>query len=476
MNDFIKRIENSAGAERHKLLAGIPQLERILESAPARQLCGHYRRDDVAAAVRAELEQARRRLRQGEGGLPDFFSDAFFAPVRQRLAQRHAPALVRVINATGVVLHTNLGRAPLAAEALVAVGAAAAGYCNLEFNLEQGTRGSRYAHVEQLLCRLTGAEAALVVNNCAAAVLLSLMALADGGEVLVSRGELIEIGGAFRMPEVIAQSGARLVEVGATNKTRVADYARAIGEHTRLILKSHPSNYRIVGFSAAPQRRELAQLAHERGLLFIEDLGSGTLVDLRRYGLPYEPTVQECVRAGADLVMFSGDKLLGGPQAGIVLGRAAVLARLKTHPLLRALRIDKLSLAALEATLRLYESPLPPEQRVPALRMLAEPATVLRRRAARIARGLRALPGVQCWTESEASLAGGGSLPETGLPTWVVKLRVAGHSPDSLARRLRCRRPALIARIGDDCLILDPRTVTPPEAREIVQLVAGALT
>lgn len=456
-------------------LAAIPQISRLMESDHARVLCGRYRRDDVLHAVRTEVAQARVAILAGAPMPPDFFSDRLFVRVDTALAQARRPQLTRVINATGVVLHTNLGRAPLAPEALAFAQEIAAGYANLEFDLDSGERGSRYAHVEALLCRLTGAEAALVVNNCAAAVLLSLMGLAQGGEVLVSRGELIEIGGSFRMPDVIAQSGARLVEVGATNKTRLSDYADAINENTRMILKSHPSNYRIVGFTAQPERAALAQLARERGLAFVEDLGSGTLVDLRAYGLPHEPTVQECLQAGAGIVTFSGDKLLGGPQAGILLGSKDQIARLKKHPLLRALRIDKLSLAALEATLRLYETGSPPEQHVPVLRMLAETRPVIARRARRLLTALKSVDGIECWSESGVSYAGGGSLPETALPTCVVKLRAHKHSSDRLARALRRQQPALVGRIADDAFVIDLRTVLPDEVKEIAELVRKAV-
>lgn len=462
------------------MLARIPQLQRLMETPHAQALCRSFRREDAVVAIRREIAGVRRRLLAGQRDLPDFLSAEFFGPVRESLARQQRASLSRVINATGVVLHTNLGRAPLAPEALDAIDAAAAGYANLEFDLDSGERGTRYAHVEALLCRLTGAEAALVVNNCAAAVLLALMALAAPGEVIVSRGELIEIGGAFRMPEVIAQSGARLVEVGATNKTRLADYADAIGPDTRMILKSHPSNYRIVGFAAQPERRALGELARERGLVFVEDLGSGTLVDLRRFGLPHEPTVQECVAEGGAgaLVTFSGDKLLGGPQAGIVVGGAAEVARLKAHPLLRALRIDKLSLAALEATLRLYEAPEPADRSVPVLRMLAEERPSIARRARRLAKRLSSLPGVRCATRDGTSLVGGGSLPGTGVPTCLVTLDVVRDgvalSADDLARRLRAQRPAVIGRIVDDRVALDVRTVAARDLPDIVRAVGGA--
>ena len=288
-----------AGYDVQVALRKIPQFRQLLESAPALLLCERFRREDVASVLHSAVDEVRQEILDGMIAAPDCRSPQFFARVRDELERRAAPALVRVLNATGVVLHTNLGRSPLAPQALAAIQEAAAGYCNLEFDLQRRERGSRYGTVDEILRRLTGAEAALVVNNCAAAVLLTLTALAKDGDVLASRGELVEIGGSFRMPDVITQCGARLVEVGCTNKTRLSDFERAIGERSRVLLKSHPSNYRIAGFSAQPERQELARLANERGLVFVEDLGSGALVNLARYGLPDEPTVQQCVSAGA---------------------------------------------------------------------------------------------------------------------------------------------------------------------------------
>ena len=455
-------------------LRALPQLQKLMELAPAAALLARFRRDQVVAALREELAALREALLAGRSLAMEAGSADFFEAVERRLQARAAPRLRRVVNATGVVLHTNLGRAPLAPQALAAIAELAGGYCNLEYELEEGARGSRQAHVEALLCRLTGAEAALAVNNCAAAVLLALMALARDGEVVVSRGELIEIGGSFRLPEVIAQSGARLVEVGTTNKTRIEDYEAAVGPQTRLILRSHPSNYRIVGFTAQPTRAQLAALADRHGVPLLEDLGSGTLVDLRRFGLPAEPTVQACVREGGGLVAFSGDKLLGGPQAGVIVGPAALVQALRQHPLQRALRIDKLSLLALEATLRLYDGAVPPEQCVPALRMLAEPQEAVGRRARLLARRLRRrVPGLACTVRADASLAGGGSLPQASLPTMVLLLEHAGLSPQQWARRLRAATPALVGRIVGDRFALDLRTVADAELPLVVEAVAS---
>lgn len=457
-------------------LRGLPQVQKLMEAPAATALCTRFRRERVVEAVRSELALLRQAALAGvpvEGAAQ---APGFFAGVERRLREAQRSGLRRVINATGVVLHTNLGRAPLAPEALAALSAVAGGYSNLEFDLDEGVRGSRHAHVEGLLARLTGAEAALVVNNCAAAVLLALMALARGGEVVVSRGELIEIGGSFRLPDVIAQSGATLVEVGTTNKTRLADYERAIGPQTRLVLRSHPSNYRVVGFTEQPARAELAELARSRGLPLLEDLGSGTLVDLRRFGLPAEPTVQACVREGGGLVAFSGDKLLGGPQAGVLVGPAALVEPLRRHPLQRALRIDKLSLAALEATLRLYDDPGPAETRVPTLRMLAQTPKELTARARGLVRRLRrALPQLDCSVRAGESLAGGGCLPGAGLPTSLLLLQAPGLSAESLARRLRAGTPALVGRIVADRFALDVRTIAPDDLGAVVQALSQAL-
>lgn len=458
------------------LLAGIPAVHRLLAHPDLAALRVHFRREEITQATRTVLAELRKEIRSGKLSHATPCSEAdLVARVAEVLQRCHASRLTRVINATGVALHTNLGRAPLAEEAVAAIRKIAEGYCNLELDLESGRRGSRYEHVEALLCRLTGAEAALVVNNCAAAVLLSLIALAEQGEVLVSRGELIEIGGSFRMPDVIAQSGARLVEIGATNKTTLRDYEQGISERTRMILKSHPSNYRITGFTAQPDRRELAELASRHNLIYVEDLGSGTLVDLRRYGLPHEPTIQECVRAGTHVITFSGDKLLGGPQAGLIVGNKNEITRMKEHPLMRALRVDKLSLAALEATLRLYENPAPPESMIPVLGILARGKEEIRRRARALQRRVRTLPDVVCTLEDGCSLPGGGSLPETELATSLLKIRSAKLSTEELSRRLRHQRPALIGRIVDDCFAIDLRTVTPEEARLIPDMLREAL-
>ncbi|WP_448204892.1 L-seryl-tRNA(Sec) selenium transferase [Azospirillum sp. sgz302134] len=461
------------------ILRALPQVERLMGSAEAAALIAVHGRPPVLRAIRLYLAELRARLREGRGDAPAISAAGILAAAGERLDEDAVPRLRRVINATGIVLHTNLGRAPLAPQAVAAVVEAASGYMNLEYDLDAGNRGSRYQGVSGLLCELTGAEAALVVNNNAAAVLLALAALAVPGEAVVSRGELVEIGGSFRVPDVIAQSGARLVEVGTTNKTRVGDYERAIGPDTRVLLKVHPSNYRIQGFTAAPERAELAALARARGVLAVEDLGSGSLLDLRPIGLPHEPTVQESLAAGMDLVTCSGDKLLGGPQAGLILGRKEVVARLKAHPLLRALRVDKLTLAALEATLKLYRAPERAAAGVPVLAMLGAPVEALDRRAERLRAALAAdmaeLPGVEVTVLAGTGFAGGGALPAAAIPTRIVALRCVSPGIEELARRLRRHRPAVVGRIKDGRLLFDLRTVTDDEVPEIAAACRAAL-
>ena len=396
--------------------------------------------DDPLAvdAARAVIERAREEIRAGAdpGDLG--------ARLRAELAQTRAPRLRRVLNATGVIVHTNLGRAPLAAAALARVNEVAAGYSNLEHDLAAGTRGSRQDHCADLLRRLTGAEAALVVNNNAGAVLLALAALAEGREVVVSRGELIEIGDGFRIPEVLTRSGARLVEVGTTNRTRAGDYERAVGPDTALLLRVHQSNFRLVGFEERPSREELSAAAARHGLPLVEDLGSGSLVDL-----PDEPTA---LAQGADLVCFSGDKLLGGPQAGVVVGRAELVERLRRHPLQRAVRADKLTLAALEGTLSLYLERAWEE--VPVLRMLREPSETVRARAERLA----ALAGGE--VEATVARVGGGALPLAELESWACAVE------EELAPRLRAQDPPVIALVRDGRCLLDCRTLTDAEVEE----------
>jgi L-seryl-tRNA(Ser) seleniumtransferase len=399
-------------------------------------------------AARAVIDRAREDIRAGAdpGDLP--------ARLREELADARRPRLRRVLNATGVVVHTNLGRAPLSEEALARVVETGRGYSNLEFDLEQGARGSRQDHVVAILRRLTGGESALVVNNNAGAVLLALAALAEGRDVVVSRGELIEIGDGFRIPEVLARSGARLVEVGTTNRTRAADYERAIDDGTALLLRVHQSNFRVVGFEERPRLEEVAAVARLHGLPLVDDLGSGAVTPVEA-----EPTARESLAAGADLVCFSGDKLLGGPQAGIVLGRAELVERLRRHPLQRALRIDKLSLAALEGTLLLHlEAP----ERIPVLRTLAQDAATVRTRAERLA----AATGGE--VEETAGRVGGGALPLAELSSFACALE------ESLAGPLRVAEPSVVGVVRDGRLLLDCLTLTDAEAEEAAAAVRAA--
>jgi L-seryl-tRNA(Ser) seleniumtransferase len=399
-------------------------------------------------AARTVLARAREQIHAGSdpGDLGELLAE--------ELRAARAPRLRRVLNATGVIVHTNLGRAPLAAPALEQVAEAARGYSNLEYDLAAGGRGSRQTHVAGLLRRLTGAESALVVNNNAAAVLLALAALAEGREVLVSRGELIEIGDGFRIPDVLARSGARLREVGTTNRTRAADYEDAIGPETAVLLRVHQSNFRVVGFTEQPSVDELAQVAQRHKLVFVDDLGSGALVDVGD-----EPTARAGIAAGADLVCFSGDKLLGGPQAGIVVGRADLVERLRRHPLQRALRADKLTLAALEGTLRLaLERP----DEIPVLRMLREPAESVRERAERLAQL------VAGEVEETVARAGGGALPLTELPSYACAVE------EELAERLRTAEPPVVGIVRDGRLLLDCRTLADSELDEVAAAVLAA--
>lgn len=445
----------------------IPKVDKLLESESVRELIETYSRRHVLAAIRGALERVRGTIASGNDESFSFSEEDFFEEVREGLERYGRQGLRRVINATGIVLHTNLGRAPLALDALSAVAETALGYSNLEYDLESGERGSRYSHVAGLLCELTGAESALVVNNNAAAVTLVVDTLAKDGEVVVSRGELIEIGGSFRIHEVISRSGARLVEVGATNRTRIADYEGAIGDETRVLMKVHPSNYRIVGFSGEAAREEVVALGKEYGIAVVEDLGSGTLVDLRSYGLPHEVTVPEVVAAGVDVVTFSGDKLLGGPQAGIILGKADLTGRMKENPLLRAFRIDKLSLAALEATLRLYLDEDTLAASLPLLRLLTQDVQTLSRRASRLRRVLSKLDGLEVRVEDGEGFSGGGSLPGKGIPTKLVAVQCGRMNPDEIAAALRRQATPVVGRISKQSFVLDMRTVADGEVPEI---------
>lgn len=443
-------------------LRNLPQVQRLLEMPAAHSLCVEFGRTAVTNALRETLEGLREQIGAGVlAGVPD--AQTVLAHAGEKLAVRRRRGLRRTINATGIVLHTNLGRAPLAPEAIAAVAEVAAGYCNLEFDLATGRRGSRTQALEPLLRELTRAEAALAVNNGAAAILLALSALSDGGEVIVSRGELVEIGGGFRVPDVIRQGGARLVEVGATNKTRLEDYRAAIGPDSRVLLKVHQSNFRTIGFTAETSIAELAGLAREHGLLVVADLGSGLLQDTPGTA---EPSLGEALSAGADLVTCSGDKLLGGPQAGLILGKKATVDPLRHHPLLRAVRLDKMSLAALEATLMLHRD-MP--ERVPVRYMLGQTEAVLQQRAQR----LQSMLGSGTVERTEA-FAGGGSLPEERIESRAVALhpRIGAEEAAGL---LRSCHPPVIGRIKEGRLLLDMLTVSDSELPELAEALRTVL-
>ncbi|WP_305045558.1 L-seryl-tRNA(Sec) selenium transferase [Geoalkalibacter sp.] len=467
-------------SENHRQLRELPSVDRLLHHPLLVGLAERCPPVLVKEAVQQAVAARRSRILAAQAPLSaeELAEDALAAEAARLALARLAPNLRPVINATGTLLHTNLGRAPLAETALEAISATARGYSNLELNLESGQRGHRHDHVEELLCRLSGAEAAAVVNNNAGAVYLALAALAQGKEGIVSRGELVEIGGAFRVPEVMAASGVRLVEVGATNKTHLRDYENAIGEHTGLLMKVHTSNYRILGFTAQVSGAELADLGRRRGIPVMEDLGSGMLFDLSDYGLPREPTVAEAVAAGLDVVTFSGDKLLGGPQAGIILGRRALMEKIRKHPMARALRMDKLTLAALEATLRLYLDPAKALREVPVLAMLAVSAQELRARGDSLKERAVSLLGdaVDITVIEAPATVGGGALPLTQLAGSALALRPRNCSLDELAARLRRHTPPVMARIHDEQLLLNLRTVRPDEEEPLLRALRHALT
>ncbi len=444
------------------VLRRLPAVHQVLDAPRVKRAEReeHLPRWALRQAARDVLDRQREEILRGERREPDPIEKTQ-GEILQRARNLRLGSLRPVVNATGVLLHTNLGRAPLAKEALHAIEEVARGYSNLEFNLETGKRGLRYEHVEGLLCSLTGAESALVVNNNAAAVYLALRVLAKGKEVVVSRGELIEIGGSFRIPDILAETGAALVEVGTTNRTHLRDYEKAIGSSTGLLLKVHPSNYRVIGFHKEVSTGELVALGRRYGLPVMEDLGSGCLVQAGPPSLAREPRVTDVVRSGVDLVTFSGDKLLGGPQAGILAGRSEVLERLQRHPLNRVMRIDKLTLAALEMTLLLYRDPQTARARIPTLAMLSTSVPALRRRAQRLARRLRERlpPSFEVSVRAVTGRTGGGSMPMDPVPGVGVLLRSTQFPAQEILFRFRMATPPVIARIEQDDVILDVRTL-----------------
>lgn len=460
---------------RERILRALPSVEEALQAGiPA--AAGHVARGAVLEAIRMALSRAREMVLEcAEEKLEEVARDRaqWLKWLEKETLRLLGPSLRPVVNATGVIVHTNLGRSVLAQRAVAAVAEVASRYSNLEYDLENGKRGSRQSHLENLLQRLTGAQAAAVVNNNAAAVLISLSALARGKEVIVSRGELVEIGGAFRMPEVMIQSGARLVEVGTTNKTHPRDYREAITGDTALLLKVHTSNYRIMGFAKEVSLQELVQMGREAGIPVMYDLGSGCLVDLAQWADDAEPTVQEAMRAGADLITFSGDKLLGGPQAGLILGRKELVERIKSHPLARALRIDKLTLAALQATLELYFDPQTALSSIPTLRMMMASPPALRSKARRLSQLIRKrAPRVEVRLREDHSRVGGGALPLLELPTWSVGVKLPGVSAQRLAKALRGGDPPIVARVSQEELLLDPRTIDDKEIPVVAESLA----
>ncbi len=449
-------------------LRKLPSVDALLRKREFERLAAERGREVVVSSLRDVLEEARLAIGAGK---PCLDPSALLERVVASVSLALRPTLRPVINATGVILHTNLGRAPLSDEARAAMEAVARGYSNLEYDLLAGERGSRYLHAEAFLSRITGAESALVVNNNAGALLLILTALAKGKEVVISRGQLVEIGGGFRIPEVMAQSGARLVEVGTTNRTYREDYASAIGEETAVLLRVHHSNFQILGFAREVGLLELVELAAEHRLLAIDDLGSGALLDTTEFGLAHEPMAQESIAAGADLVCFSGDKLLGGPQAGIILGRGELISRLRKHPLLRALRVDKTTLAGLQATLLHYLKG-EAREKIPVWRMMGAPPEELERRAKDWATRLQSSKADLTVTPGRSPV-GGGSLPGQTLPSYLLAIEVP--SSHLLSRGLRMHEPPVVGRIEGGRYLLDPRTVLPEEEEGLLQVLQEVL-
>jgi L-seryl-tRNA(Ser) seleniumtransferase len=456
------------------VLRSIPSVSELLENPQLKSLVDRVSHNVVVGQVRGFLDQLRQRVQSTVSDLPLPTSAELAEQIAAWIHQAERPALRPVINATGVLLHTGLGRAPLAPQAIEAVRQIAAGYASVEVDLATGQRSQRTAAVAKKLCRLTGAEAAVVVNNNAAATMLALASTAAGKEVLVARGQLVEIGGSYRLPDVMAVSGAILREVGTTNKTRKSDYASAVSPQTGAILRVHTSNYKVVGFTEETSLAELVALGRERSLPVIDDIGSGALVDFSKFGVTGEPVVGQSLRAGADLVLFSGDKLLGGPQCGIIVGKAALVEKILQHPLARAVRVDKMTLAALSATLDLHADPAQAEQHLPLFMFLSTPLENLRHRAERLSPQLAACPAIASAEPlAEQAYLGGGSLPSQQIPTWCVALTPAKRSVDDLAAALRTGTPAVMGRIREGKLLLDLRAVPPSADQELVTAVSA---
>ncbi|MDO8446991.1 MAG: L-seryl-tRNA(Sec) selenium transferase [Deltaproteobacteria bacterium] len=458
------------------LLRKLPAVDYLLRDTRVSDYLRDNPRRLVADAVRIVLEEEREYIKKS--GLKDyqFNMEAFMERVRAQMEKIGRPSLVRVVNATGVILHTNLGRAPLAEAALKSLADASLHYTNLEFDIEKGERGERYTHVEEDLCRLTGAESAVVVNNNAAAVLLVLNTIAEGKEVVVSRGELVEIGGSFRIPDVMRKSGARLVEVGTTNRTHIRDYESAVTQETALILKVHKSNFDLIGFTAEVSFQDLAELGGRSGIPLMNDLGSGSLIDLSRFGMKKEPTVQDAVKSGVDVVTFSGDKLLGGPQAGIIVGKKKIIDAVKKNPLTRALRVDKLTVAALEATLRIYRDELRAVKEIPILNMLTKPLSELTKKGKKLVKVLRGISRdrFEIIMRDGCSQVGGGALPLQEIPTKLVAVRPKLISVNQLERLMRMNQVPIISRIERDEVVFDIRTLMDGDIEIVVDFFKGA--
>lgn len=458
---------------KQQLLRSLPKIDELLMHPLIVNQLAFVPRDLTVDIIREVIQETREAILsmddQALSMAQPIHLEQLVQVIVDQIQEESAFSLKRVINTTGVVLHTNLGRSLLPKSMMAHMADVATGYSTLEFDVANGKRGSRYAHVEKLLCRITGAEAALVVNNNAAAVLLALNTTAKDKEVIVSRGQLVEIGGAFRVPEVMKQSGASLVEVGTTNKTHLRDYAHAITDQTGAILKVHTSNYRIMGFTQEVDSRELCELCHEKGILVMEDIGSGSLVDLSKFGLTKEPTVLEALESGMDVVMFSGDKMLGGPQAGILVGKKCWIDQMKKNQLTRALRVDKLTLSALEATLKLYLDESVALKEIPTLRMITMQKEAILPEAERLEAGLREIEALDCGIIEGDSEVGGGSMPMEKLPTWLVWVKPKNRSVSSAVEALRGLSVPVIVRVESDQILLDPRTLQNGELEEVVQ-------
>ncbi len=451
------------------VLRNLPSVNELLDSTPLRNLVERVNRNVVVHGVRDFLDRMRSEVQSAASEVKLPAPGELAERIAQWISHQQQPRLRPVINATGILLHTGLGRAPLADEALEAVYQVAKGYASLEVDLDSGQRSQRMRVVEKLLTKLTGAESAAVFNNNAGATLLTLAAMACGREVIVSRGQLIEIGGSYRLPDVMTQSGARLREVGTTNKTRIADYRNAVQPETAALMRVHTSNYVVQGFTEQATLTELVALGRKRNLPVIDDIGSGALIDFAKYGIPDEPVASDSVRTGADLVLFSGDKLLGGPQCGVVVGRKELVQRIVEHPLARALRVDKMTLAALDATLRLYEDDTTLEQRLPLLQLLSAADENLKNRAERLAPQIAACtPVLAAEVVADHAYLGGGSMPTQALTTWCVAISPRNLSVDRLAQMLRGATPAVFARIKQDRLLLDLRSVFPDQDMQLV--------